>query len=83
MLGLAHLPADFQIFLASVTKQRGPMKPKVEVETISEREHVLKVDGEVIGVSKNQYDALFHKHFLDRKFDEAFKAGQESMKART
>ena len=56
------------------------MKPKVEVETISEREHVLKVDGEIIGVSKTQYDALFHKHFLDRKFDEAFKAGRESMK---
>jgi hypothetical protein len=48
------------------------MKPKVEVETISEREHVLKVDGEIIGVSKTQYDALFHKHFLDRKFDEVF-----------
>jgi len=47
------------------------MKPKVEVETISEREHVLKVDGEIIGVSKTQYDALLHKHFLDRKFDEA------------
>jgi hypothetical protein len=56
------------------------MKPKVEVETIREREHVLKVDGEIIGVSKTQYDALFHKHFLDRKFDEAFKAGRESMK---
>jgi hypothetical protein len=46
------------------------MKPKVEVETISEREHVLKVDGEIIGVSKTQYDALFHKHFLDRKFED-------------
>jgi hypothetical protein len=57
------------------------MKPKVEVETISE--HVLKVDGEIVGVSKTQYDALFHKHFLDRKFDEAFKASQESMKAGT
>jgi hypothetical protein len=57
------------------------MKPKVEVETISEREHVLKVDGEIIGVSKTQYDALLYKHFLDRKFDEAFNAGQESMKA--
>ena len=56
------------------------MKPKVEVETISEREHVLKVDGEIIGVSKTQYDALFHQHFLGLKFDEAFKAGQESMK---
>ena len=56
------------------------MKPKVEVETIGEREHLLKVDGEIIGVSKTQYDALFHKHFLDRKFDEAFKAGRESMK---
>ena len=56
------------------------MKPRVEVETISEREHVLKVDGEIIGLSKTQYDALFHKHFLDRKFDEAFKAGRESMK---
>lgn len=55
------------------------MKPRVEVETVSEREHVLKVDGEIIGVSKAQCDALFHKHFLDRKFDEAFKAGQESM----
>jgi hypothetical protein len=31
--------------------------------------------------SKTQHDALFHKHFLDRKFDEAFKAGRESMKA--
>lgn len=59
------------------------MKPKVEVETISEREHVLKVDGEIIGVSKTQYDAHFHKHFLDRKFDEAFKAGQKSMKTGT
>jgi hypothetical protein len=59
------------------------MKPKVEVETIGEREHVLKVDGEIIGVSKTQYDAFFHKHFLDRKFDEAFNAGQESMKAGT
>ena len=59
------------------------MKPKVDVETISEREHVLKVDGEIIGVSKTQYDALFHKHFLDRKFDQAFNAGQESMKAST
>ena len=56
------------------------MKPKVEVETIGEREHLLKVDGEIIGLSKTQYDALFHKHFLDRKFDEAFKAGRESMK---
>jgi len=54
-----------------------------EVATISEREHVLKVDGEIIGVSKTQFDALFHKHFLDRKFDEAFNAGQESMKAGT
>jgi hypothetical protein len=44
---------------------------------------VLKVDSEIVGVSKTQYDALFHKHFLDRKFDEAFKAGQESMKAGT
>lgn len=59
------------------------MKPRVEVETIGEREHVLKVDGEIIGASKTQYDALFHKHFLDRKFDEAFKAGQKSMKAGT
>ena len=59
------------------------MKPKVEVETISEREHVLKVDGQIIGVSKVQYDALFHKHFLDRKFDEAFKAGRDSMKTGT
>jgi hypothetical protein len=59
------------------------MKPKVEVETISEREHVLKVDGEIIGASKTQYDALFHKHLLDRKFDEAFKAGQESINAGT
>jgi indole-3-glycerol phosphate synthase len=59
------------------------MKPKVEVETISERERVLKVDGEIIGVSKTQYDALFHKHFLDRKFHEAFNAGQESMNAGT
>lgn len=59
------------------------MKPKVDVETISEREHVLKVDGEIVGVSKTQYDALFHKHFLDRKFDEAFKAGQQSIKAST
>ncbi len=59
------------------------MKPKVEVETISEREHVLKVDDEVIGVSKTQYDALFHKHFLDRKFDEAFKAGRDSIKTGT
>lgn len=59
------------------------MKPKVDVETISEREHVLKIDGEIIGVSKTQYDAHFHKHFLDRKFDEAFKAGQESMKTGT
>ena len=59
------------------------MKPKVDVETISEREHVLKIDGEVIGVSKTQYDAHFHKHFLDRKFDEAFKAGQDSMKTGT
>ena len=41
---------------------------------------MLKVDGEIIGLSKTQYDALFHKHFLDRKFDEAFKAGRESMK---
>jgi hypothetical protein len=56
------------------------MKPRVEVETVSEREHMLKVDGEIIGLSKTQYDALFHKHFLDRKFDEAFKAGRESMK---
>jgi len=56
------------------------MKPRVEVETVSEREHVLKVDGEIIGLGKTQYDALFHKHFLDRKFDEAFKAGRESMK---
>jgi hypothetical protein len=32
------------------------MKPKVEVEAISEREHVLKVDGEIIGVSKTRYD---------------------------
>ena len=59
------------------------MKPRVEVETISEREHVLKVDGEIIGVSKTQYDALFHRHFLDRKFDEAFKAGRESIKSGT
>jgi hypothetical protein len=59
------------------------MKPKVDVETISERERVLEVDGEIIGVSKTQYDALFHKHFLDRKFDEAFNAGQESKKAGT
>ena len=59
------------------------MKPKVEVETVNEREHVLKVDGQIIGVSKTDYDALFHKHFLDRKFDEAFKAGQESMKTQT
>ena len=59
------------------------MKPQVEVETISEREHVLKVDGEITGVSKTQYDALFHEHFLDRKFDKAFKAGQESMKTGT
>jgi hypothetical protein len=59
------------------------MKPKVEVETISEREHTLKVDGEIIGVSKTQFDVLFHKNFLDRKFDEAFKAGQESIKAGT
>ena len=59
------------------------MKPKVDVETISEREHVLKIDGEIIGVSKTQYDAHFHKHFLDRKFDEVFKAGQESMKTGT
>jgi hypothetical protein len=50
------------------------MKPKVEVETISEREHVLKVDGEIIGVSKTQYDALFHRDFLDHKFDETFNA---------
>jgi hypothetical protein len=57
------------------------MKPKVE--TVSDREHLLTVDGEIIGVSKTQYDALFHKHFLDRKFDEAFKAGQESMKGGT
>ena len=56
------------------------MKPRVEVETVSEREHMLKVDGEIIGLSKTQYDALFHKHFLDRKFDEEFKAGRESMK---
>jgi indole-3-glycerol phosphate synthase len=66
-----------------MTKEAGPMNPKVEVETISEREHALKVDGEIIGVSKTQYDALFHKHFLDRKFDEAFKAGQVSMKVGT
>jgi hypothetical protein len=59
------------------------MKPKVEVETIGEREHLLKVDGEIIGVSKTQYDALFHRHFLDRKFDEAFKAGRESIKSGT
>lgn len=59
------------------------MKPQVEVEAISKRDHVLKVDGEIVGVSKTQYDALFHKHFLDRKFDEAFKAGQESMKTDT
>jgi hypothetical protein len=64
-----------------VAKEPGPMKPKVEVETISEREHVLKVDGEIIGVSKTEVDALFHKYFLERKFDEAFKAGQESMRA--
>ena len=59
------------------------MKPKVEVETIGEREHLLKVDGEIIGVSKTQYDALFHRHFLDRKFEEAFKAGRESIKSGT
>ena len=59
------------------------MKPKVEVETIGEREHLLNVDGEIIGVSKTQYDALFHRHFLDRKFDEAFKAGRESIKSGT
>jgi hypothetical protein len=55
------------------------MKPRVKVETISE--HVVKVDGEIIGVSKTQVNALFHKYFLERKFDEAFKAGQESMRA--
>ena len=59
------------------------MKPRVEVETVSEREHVLKVDGEIIGLRKTQYDALFHRHFLDRKFDEAFKAGRESIKSGT
>jgi hypothetical protein len=58
-----------------VAKEPGPMKPKVEVETISEREHVVKVGGEIVGVSKTQVDGLFHKYFLEREFDEALKAG--------
>lgn len=51
--------------------------PVAIVVTRGEKEHVVKIEGHEVGVSKTNFDACFHANILNRVILNAYKQGCE------